>query len=204
MSDDEHQELHEPYIEFMKLLPEEKKELEHYKVLLESVNKQAVFFKDIYKKTNKISEFECAKKVKHIREIEIECDNEIKGLKKSIAATEDFIYLYEDTFGPQEVQINESPENLKDNVSNTEEKVETNSEKQEVQPTPEALAWASKNTWFGKDEYYDESGTTLYIHHEIIKEGIVADSDEYYNELNRRVFEAYPSLFVVEMSARKN
>ena len=200
MSDHEHQKFHDAYIEFMKLLPEEKKELEHYKVLLESVNKQAVFFKDIYKKTNKISEFECAKKVKRIRELRIECDNEIKAVKKSIAATEDFIYLYEDTFGPQEVQINESPENLKDNAPNTEEKVKTNSEKKVVQPTPEALAWASKNTWFGKDEYYDEYGTTLYIHHEIIKEGIVADSDEYYNELNRRVFEAYPSLFVVEIN----
>ena len=43
------------------------------------------------------------------------------------------LYLYEDIFGPQEVQINESPENLKDNVSNA--------EKQEAQPTPEALAW---------------------------------------------------------------
>ena len=195
MSYDEHQENHDAYIEFMKLLPEERKDLEHYKVLLESVNKQAVFFKDIYKKTNKISEFECAKKVKRIREIKIECDNEIKRLKKSIAATEDFFYLYEDIFGPQEVQINESPENLKDNVSNT--------EKQEAQPTPEALAWASINNWFGMDKYQEESFFTLDTHYEIIKEGIIADSDEYYNELNRRVFEAYPSLFVVEMSARK-
>ena len=176
----------------MKLLPEEKKDLEDYKVLLEKVNKHAVFFKDRYKKTNKISEFECAKKLKRIRELKIECDNEIKRLKKSIAATEDFFYLYEDIFGPQEVQINESPENLKDNVSNA--------EKQEAQPTSEALAWASINNWFGMDKYQEESFFTLDTHYEIIKEGIVADSDEYYNEINRRVFEVYPDLFVVEMT----
>ena len=196
MSNEEHQELHESYIEFMKLLPEEKKDLEDYKVLLEKVNKHAVFFKDRYKKTNKISEFECAKKLKRIRELKIECDNEIKGLKRKIATQEDFIYLYEDLYGPQEVQINESPENLKDNVSNT--------EKQEAQPTPEALAWASINNWFGMDKYQEESFFTLDTHYEIIKEGIVADSDEYYNEINRRVFEVYPDLSVVEMSARKN
>ena len=195
MSDDEHQKFHDAYVEYMKLLPEERKELEQYKVLLESVNKQAVFFKDIYKKTNKISEFECAKKVKHIREIEIECNNEIPRLKKSIAAKEDFIYLYEDLYGPQEAQINESPKSLKDNVSNT--------ENQEAQPTPEALAWVSINNWFGKDKYQEEGFFTLDTHYEIIKEGIVADSDEYYNELNRRVFEAYPSLFVVKMSTKK-
>ena len=196
MSDDEQQKFHDAYIEFMKLLPEEKKELEHYKVLLESVNKQAVFFKDIYKKTNKISEFECAKKVKRIRELRIECDNEIKGLKKSIAATEDFIYLYEDIFGPQEVQINESPENLKDNAPNTEEKV--------VKPTSEALAWASKNTWYGMGGYHEETSFAYSTHFEVLKDGIIGDSDEYYNELNRRVIEAYPDLPVVEMSARKN
>ena len=204
MSDDEQQKFHDAYIEFMKLLPEEKKELEHYKVLLESVNKQAVFFKDIYKKTNKISEFECAKKVKRIRELKIECDNEIKGLKKSIAATEDFIYLYEDIFGPQEVQINESPENLKDNAPNTEEKVETNSEKKVVKPTPEALAWVSKNTWYGMGGYHEETSFAYSTHFEVLKDGIIGDSDEYYNELNRRVIEAYPDLPVVEMSARKN
>ena len=62
MCNDEHQEHHDAYIKYVKPLLEERKDLEHYKALLEKVNKQAVFFKDIYKKINKISEFECAKK----------------------------------------------------------------------------------------------------------------------------------------------
>lgn len=175
MSNDKHQELHDAYIEYMKLLPEEQRDLEAFKVRLEKVNNLFLFFKDRYKKTNKISEFECAKKVKRIREIKIECENEVKRLDKSIAASEDYIFLYEDYFDPQEAQ-----------------------------PTPQALAWASKNTWYGKVGHQDESSFALSTHYEIVKEGFIADSDDYYNELNRRVFEVYPELFVVELSARKN
>ena len=93
MSDDEHQELHESYIEYLKLLADENNFLELWNVRLEKVNNLALFYKDRYKKTNKISEFECAKKVKRIMEIKIECENEIKGLKRKIATQEDFICL---------------------------------------------------------------------------------------------------------------
>ena len=67
---------------------------------------------------------------------------------------------------------------------------------QPIQPSPEAQAWAEKNTWFGEDEVMTDAA--LALDKKIKAEGIAGDSDEYYNELNKRLKEYFPSRFAVE------
>jgi hypothetical protein len=67
----------------------------------------------------------------------------------------------------------------------------------DVQPTREALNWASKNTWYGdqsNQESVEATQFAYFTHFNLVNEGFEADSDDYYSELNKRVFKVYPSL----------
>ena len=65
-------------------------------------------------------------------------------------------------------------------------------ESQVVQPTQEALEWKSKNSWFGEDA--EATQYAQYTHMNLVNEGFEPDSDEYYTELNDRVYKVYPDL----------
>lgn len=74
---------------------------------------------------------------------------------------------------------------------------QTEEEQQVVVPTEEALLWKSKNPWYGADPDTNNVAATQYAnftHINLINEGFEADSDEYYNELNKRVYNVYPDL----------
>jgi hypothetical protein len=78
---------------------------------------------------------------------------------------------------------------------------------QQVQPTAQAKDWASKNTWYGdQSDQNNIEGTqyAYYTHFNLVNEGFEADSDDYYNELNRRVFKVYPDLDKAEKNAETN
>lgn len=74
---------------------------------------------------------------------------------------------------------------------------QTEEQQQVVVPTEEALLWKSKNPWYGADPDTNNVAATQYAnftHINLINEGFEADSDEYYNELNKRVYNVYPDL----------
>ena len=53
-------------------------------------------------------------------------------------------------------------------------------------PDPQAEAWAEKNEWFGKDRAM--TFTAFEIHKDLVeKEGFDPKSDEYYEEINKRI-----------------
>lgn len=59
---------------------------------------------------------------------------------------------------------------------------------------PRAEAWAEKNTWFGKDTVLTHAAWG--IHRQLISmEGFDPSSDEYYDELDRRMRDAFPQRF---------
>jgi hypothetical protein len=56
-----------------------------------------------------------------------------------------------------------------------------------------ALEWANENTWFNKD-----SRMTSYafgVHEELVKKGVVGDSEEYYKEIDREMRKVFPDKF---------
>ena len=65
-------------------------------------------------------------------------------------------------------------------------------ESQVVQPTQEALEWKKNNSWFGENA--EATQYAQYTHMNLVNEGFEPDSDEYYTELNDRVYKVYPDL----------
>ena len=58
------------------------------------------------------------------------------------------------------------------------------------EPTPEALAWWEKNPWYGDASSQDTIEATQYaskVNEYLIQEGFEPDSEEYYDELNKRI-----------------
>lgn len=68
---------------------------------------------------------------------------------------------------------------------------------QEIKPTSEALSWHDQNQWYGDSENEENLQATqfaYFTHFNLINEGFEPDSEEYYNELDTRVFRIYPDL----------
>lgn len=65
--------------------------------------------------------------------------------------------------------------------------------RQQSRPDPKAEAWAEKNEWFGADEVMTNG--TFAIHNQLAREGFDLSSDEYYDELDRRVRKEFPHKF---------
>ena len=64
---------------------------------------------------------------------------------------------------------------------------------QQPEPSDKALAWKEKNTWFGKDKVMTNAAFT--IHDDLVAMGIDVESDEYYNEVDKRMKENFPHKF---------
>jgi len=96
--------------------------------------------------------------------------------------------------GIEEVRLNA----LKDKQSQEKEKVvKTPSLDQAVapqKPDPRAEAWADKNDWFGKDSAMTY---TAFDYHKKLteQEGFDPNSDEYYNEIDKRMRLDFPHKF---------
>ena len=52
-------------------------------------------------------------------------------------------------------------------------------------PDPKAENWAGKNSWFGKDRAM--TFTAFEIHKDLVNEGFDPKSDDYYNEVDKRI-----------------
>ena len=74
-------------------------------------------------------------------------------------------------------------------------------QRQKPRPDPRAEEWAEKNEWYGQDMVMTMAAQG--IHMELIQnEGIDPNSDEYYDELNRRLRDTFPNKFQASPSSR--
>lgn len=83
---------------------------------------------------------------------------------------------------------------------------EQNYQQQPVVPTEEALMWKSRNPWYGADAETNNVEATQYAnytHINLVNEGYEPDSDEYYNELDKRVYNVYPDLMNTQNAKEK-
>ena len=78
-------------------------------------------------------------------------------------------------------------------------KKEVESQPAQEQPVPQpqishkAQEWASDNEWFGSDRVM--TSAAMGIHEDLLQEGIDAETDEYYNQINKRMKEYFPQKF---------
>ena len=67
-------------------------------------------------------------------------------------------------------------------------------EQQPINPDPKAQAWAESNEWFGKDDAM--TYTAISMHKKLTdEEGFDPQSDEYYEEINKRIRLEFPHKF---------
>ena len=69
--------------------------------------------------------------------------------------------------------------------------------KTEEAPQPrissKAQSWAEDNEWFGSDRVL--TSAAMGIHEDLLQEGIDAETDDYYNQINKRMKEYFPQKF---------
>ena len=63
-----------------------------------------------------------------------------------------------------------------------------------------AQKWAEDNDWFGTDRVL--TGAAMSIHEDLVQQGIDGESDEYYNQINKRMKDYFPQKFA-ESSAEE-
>jgi len=102
----------------------------------------------------------------------------------------------------------------KEKVSMTLNEKETKKKQVESQPAQEvaqpeaqprisqrAQQWAEDNEWFGSDRVL--TSAAMGIHEDLVQQGIDAESDEYYNQINKRMKEYFPQKFAQETTEVK-
>ena len=64
-----------------------------------------------------------------------------------------------------------------------------------------AQEWASDNEWFGSDRVL--TSAAMGIHEDLLQEGIDAETDGYYNQINKRMKEYFPQKFAESSTEEK-
>ena len=64
-----------------------------------------------------------------------------------------------------------------------------------------AQDWAYDNEWFGSDRVL--TSAAMGIHEDLLQEGIDAESDSYYNQINKRMKEYFPQKFAESSTEEK-
>lgn len=65
-------------------------------------------------------------------------------------------------------------------------------------PTQQAAEWAQENPWFHDPEYKDMQALAFGVHEKLMAQGVRADTEEYYAEINRQVRQRFPEYFAGE------
>ena len=60
-------------------------------------------------------------------------------------------------------------------------------------PSLKAQEWAENNPWFNEDDVMHDAA--IAIHKNILASGVAGDSDEYYNQLDKRIRNYFPNKF---------
>ena len=70
----------------------------------------------------------------------------------------------------------------------------------QAEPSQRAKDWASKNAWFGNDKIM--TGAAMTVHEDLVGMGVDVESDEYYNEIDKRMKENFPHRFATQEQRR--
>jgi hypothetical protein len=69
------------------------------------------------------------------------------------------------------------------------------------EPSPKAKSWAEKNEWFGSDKIM--TSAAFQAHQDLMDQGFDAESDEYYNEIDKVMKDNFPHKFVTKQEPQK-
>jgi hypothetical protein len=78
------------------------------------------------------------------------------------------------------------------------------SEPAATKPDEKSLRWQARNQWFGADGFEEVTSYALGLHQKLVKSGVDARSDDYYDTLNGRLKDKFPEVFGEEERQRSN
>ena len=116
----------------------------------------------------------------------------------------DAILEAQDTLTKLSVEKEKVSMTLADKEARKKEVESQPAQEQEVpqpQISPKAQQWAEENDWFGSDRVL--TSAAMGIHEDLIQQGIDAETDEYYNQINKRMKEYFPQKFAQETTEVK-
>ena len=93
----------------------------------------------------------------------------------------------------EKVALAQAEKDLRAKQAEEEKTSETSSQQTSPQISHKAQEWAENNEWFGSDRVM--TSAAMGIHEDLIQQGIDAESDEYYNQINKRMKEYFPQKF---------
>ena len=119
--------------------------------------------------------------------------------------------LYKKAHASGDAGLMSKADTLKSELAIQKEKVKIAKQKQEqsvqqqsvqqvqpqAQPSEQALEWKANKKWFGDQTDPNNVQATqfaMFTHYNLINEGYEADSDDYYQELDSRIYKVYPGL----------
>jgi hypothetical protein len=115
-------------------------------------------------------------------------------LKSDLAIQKEKVRLAKNRQEQEQAQYNQA---VPQQAQQAQQAQQTQAQQEVPEPTKEALGWYEKNKWYGDAEDQGNLEATQYAyfqHYNLINEGHEPDSDEYYEELNNRVYKVYPHL----------
>ena len=90
-------------------------------------------------------------------------------------------------------QAKQNREKVKEEKAETPVTTEKSQSENIPDPDPKAEAWASKNTWFGTNRAM--TNTAIEHHRDLEREGFDTSSDDYYQEIDKRMRVDFPNKF---------
>ena len=98
------------------------------------------------------------------------------------------------------LQDNKKKETSTETQTQTQSQTAQANQSQQTTPRKEssekAVGWAEKNVWFGKDKVL--TNAAYGIHEDLVAQGFDPESDDYYNEIDFKMREYFPSRFEKE------
>ena len=102
----------------------------------------------------------------------------------------------------EKVKITQAEEDAKQEKAKVEQPIQQAPQQTTQQePSPKAKGWAEKNEWFGSDKIM--TSAAFQAHNDLVEQGFDAESDEYYNEIDKVMRENFPHKFNQQQEQKK-
>jgi hypothetical protein len=105
----------------------------------------------------------------------------------------------------EKVKMTQAEEDAKEERAKAEAKIEQPIQQAPqtnvAQPSGKAKEWAEKNEWFGSDKIM--TSAAFQAHNDLVEQGFDAESDEYYNEIDKVMKDNFPHKFSQPQEQKK-
>ena len=101
----------------------------------------------------------------------------------------------------EKVKITQAEEDAKQEKAKVEQPIQQAPQQTIQQPSSKAKGWAEKNEWFGSDKIM--TSAAFQAHNDLVEQGFDAESDEYYNEIDKVMRENFPHKFNQQQEQKK-